>query len=151
MTDLDLQVGPAGDITVVDLWDDTVPAFDAPAIQVEPRRWWVFGPADPGEAGAAAPIGGGMVCVRIAGDWRALLMVSGIFDFEDPAFGPGDVAATVIHHVPVWVVPAADGSCAIYFRASLAAGLVELWRAAIARGLVAGVAAAHDRAGGNTP
>lgn len=140
-----LTIAPAGDIVAVDLWSDTAPDFGAVrAVRVEPRRWWLI---DAGETvaaivaavaddGAATAIGGGLIRATLAGPgWRALLMVAGVFDAEDPAFGPGAAAATIIHHVPVWIVPVADDCAEVFFAASYARGLVELWTAALARGL----------------
>ncbi len=148
-------------MVVLDLWSDAVPDLGiGRAVQVEPRRWWLFdrgpgaGPArDPGpqtgETGSSgardAPgpgasltaIGGGLMRATLTGPgWRALLMIAGVFDAEDPGFGPGDCAATVIHHVPVWIMPVATDCAEVYFAASYAAGLVDLWTAAIDRGVV---------------
>lgn len=89
-----------------------------------------------GDGGATVAIGGGLVRATLTGPgWRALLMLAAVFDAEDPGFGPGDSAATVIHHVPVWIVPLAADCAEVYFPASYARGLVDLWTAAIARGL----------------
>jgi heterotetrameric sarcosine oxidase gamma subunit len=140
-----LTVGPAVDVVAIDLWTDAVPDFgDLRAVRVEPRRWWLIdggdGAAEIAEAlldiGAATAIGGGLVRATLTGPgWRALLMVGGVFDAEDPGFGPGAVAATIIHHVPVWIAPLDDGTCHVFFAASYAGGLVDMWTAALARGL----------------
>jgi heterotetrameric sarcosine oxidase gamma subunit len=139
-----LSVAPAGDIVAVDLWGDAVPNFGgARAVRVEPRRWWLI---DAGNADAVAtalrddgtltPIGGGLLRATLTGPaWRGLLMVGGVFDAEVPSFGPGDCAATIIHHVPVWIAPVACDCAEVFFAASYTGGLVELWTAAIARGL----------------
>ncbi|MBC7495742.1 MAG: sarcosine oxidase subunit gamma [Sphingomonadaceae bacterium] len=145
MVDIALSIAPAGDIVAVDLWNDAVPDFESlHAVRVEPRRWWLIDAGDAADAiaelvhddGTVTPIGGGLLRATLTGNgWRALLMVGGVFDAEDPGFGPGDCAATVIHHVPVWIVPLDHDVCAVFFAVSYAGGLVELWTAAIARGL----------------
>jgi len=131
-----VRIVPAGDILALDLWD----AADAPdrtgtrAIRVEPRRWWLFDPTTDATTpfatrGALAPIGGGLMRADLTGPgWRALLSVSGLFDVDHPDFGPGSVAATVIHHVPVWIVVIADDACEVYCAASYAPALTDLWR-----------------------
>lgn len=153
-TDVALSVAAAGDVTVVDCWSDAPPDLaGGRAVRVEPRRWWLFAPspavggtvgqASPGSAArdaageyAAVAIGGGLLRATLTGPgWRALLMVAGVFDAEDPGFGVGDCAATVIHHVPVWIVPVASDRAEVYFAASYAAGLVAMWTAAIERGV----------------
>ena len=144
MAEVALTVAPAGDIVAVDLWTDTVPDFGAVrTVRVEPRRWWLIDGVDTdavGESlrddGALIPIGGGLMRATLTGPgWRALLMVSGVFDAEECGFGPGSVAATVIHHVPVWIAPVAADCAEVYFAASYTKGLVDLWTAAISRGL----------------
>ena len=123
---------PAGDILALDMWTEGAPPLGGiRALQVEPRRWWLFDAGarapDPGDDGALAPIGGGLVRATLTGDWRDTLMLAGWFDAESPRFGPGDVAATVIHHVPVWIAPVAADACEVYFPASYAASLAHLW------------------------
>lgn len=144
MSDVAFTVAPAGDIVVVDLWSDALPDFgDLHATLVEPRRWWLIDPGDTGALAAALakdgtlyPIGGGLIQATLTGPgWRALLMVSGVFDAEDPNFGPGDCAATVVHHVSVWIAPVDRETCKVFFAASFAEGLVDFWTAAISRGL----------------
>lgn len=141
MNEVHLTVAPAGDLMILDLWDDATPDLAGlRAIRVEPRRWWLI---DNGAAaserfgdGALIASGGGFVRATLTGPgWRALLMIAGVFDAEDPAFGPGDCAATLIHHVPVWIAPLAADRAEVYFAASYAAGLIDLWSAAIDRGV----------------
>ena len=142
MTDAALTVSfaPAGDVAAHDKWDGAAPALPG-KLRVEPRRWWLFGAAahdtdneeELGERGALAPIGGGLVRATLDGPgWRALLMIGGCFDAEDPAFAAGCVAATVIHHVPVWIAPAGPATCHVYCAASYASTLRELWDRAVA-------------------
>nr|WP_295660388.1 sarcosine oxidase subunit gamma [Polymorphobacter sp.] len=144
MADVALTFAPAGDVVAVDLWSNLAPDFGtARAVRVEPRRWWLIDAGDIAaiadamrDDGCLTAIGGGLVRATLTGPgWRALLMVAGVFDAEDPRFGPGDCAATVIHHVPVWIVPVAADCAEVYFAASYAGGLIELWSAAISRGL----------------
>lgn len=140
-----LTVAAAGDVVAIDLWSDAVPGFGALcAVRVEPRRWWLIDAGAAADAvaesvrddGTVTPIGGGLIRATLTGPgWRSLLMVGGVFDAEAPGFGAGGCAATVIDHVPVWIVPLDHDVCAVFFAASYAGGLVELWTAAMARGL----------------
>ncbi len=131
-----LSVAPAGEVAVLDRWPGAAPPdlSGLDAVPVEPDRWWLFGSVDP--AIGAEPIGGGLVRATLTGPgWRALLMIAGVFDAEDPGFVPGRCAATVIHHVPVWIVPRAADCAHVFFAASYADGLVRLWTAAVDRGV----------------
>ena len=146
MTDVALQVAPAGDVVVADLWTDAVPDFGGVrAVRVEPRRWWLIDAGDIAatiagqiaDSGTTIAIGGGLVRATLTGPgWRPLLMLAAVFDAEDPRFGPGNCAATILHHVPVWIVPVAADCAEVYFAASYARGLTDLWTAAIDRGIV---------------
>lgn len=134
VTVTDVTFAHAGDVLALDLWSGEPPLLDGVrALQVEPRRWWLFDARtralDPGDGGALAPIGGGLVRATLTGGWRDTLMLAGWFDAEDPRFGPGDVAATIIHHVPVWIAPVAGERCEVYFPASYAWALIQLWGA----------------------
>ena len=138
-----LTVAPAGDVIALDLWDASEPddaLDDIRHIRVEPRRWWLFDAADRadavgariGDAGALTAIGGGLMRATLAGPgWRALLTISGWFDSGDPGFAGGSVAATVIHHVPVWIAVTDEAECHVYMAASYAPTLTELWTRAI--------------------
>lgn len=106
------------------------------AIRVEPATWLLDGAnLDPariaqalGDDGALTAIGGGLVRVRIGGpDWRALLMADGLFDAEDPAFGPLCAAATLIAHVAVRLHVIDDQTCEAFVPASFATGLLSSW------------------------
>ncbi len=145
MTDRDVSVSmePAGEVIALDLWSGA----DAPdlcgkiaLLRVEPRRWWLLDAREAdltamiGARGAWAPIGGGLVRATLTGPgWRSLLMVAGLFDAEDPAFGTGAVAATVIHHVPVRIAVVGETSCDVYCAASYAPTLAGLWGSVIGR------------------
>lgn len=134
MIDATFRFEPAPEVLVIDLWDGELPAVSARVLQVEPRRWWLFGAAaEVAQAvagrGAIAPIGGGLMRAVIDGPgWRELLTISGLFDVESPTFTTGDVASTVIHHVPVRIVATGDRSCEVYCAASYAPTLRELWQ-----------------------
>lgn len=135
-----LAVAPAGDIIALDLWAGTLPDLGVRTLHVEPRRWWLFDAAGRDDIaaeiagnGAMAPIGGGLMRAVLTGPgWRGLLMISAVFDAENPGFRPGQVAATVIHHVPVWIAPIAADACEVYFAASHGEDLVALWTRRIA-------------------
>lgn len=84
------------------------------AVRIEPTVWWLVGPLPDLEAalaateaaladgGAAVDLSGGFARLEIAGpDWREVLMTGGVFDAEDPAFGPGSTAGTVLYHASV--------------------------------------------------
>lgn len=134
-----LIIAPAGDVIALDLWDASDPGdalADIRHIRVEPRRWWLFDAVDRadtvaariGDAGGLTAMGGGLMRATLAGlGWRALLTISGLFDSEHAGFGSGAVAATIIHHVPVLIAVTKDLECEVYFAASYAPALVELW------------------------
>lgn len=135
-----IAFAPASDLVALDLWDGSPPNFcEVRALQVEPLRWWLADAGDRieaiaatiGERGALTPFGGGMVCATLSGrGWRDLLSISSLFDTGDPAFGPGPVASTIIHHVPVRITVVSNDVCEVYFAASFAATLEDLWRTA---------------------
>ena len=83
------------------------------------------------ENGALTGIGGGVVRIRLAGaGWRALLMEAGVFDTEDPSFGPGCTAATLIDHVNVRLHVVAEDVCIAYVPASYSNALLHFWHEA---------------------
>lgn len=84
------------------------------AIRVEPSVWWLLGPLEDLDRqwasvesslagdGGASDMTGGLICISIRGpDWRERLMIGGVFDAEDPAFGPGCTAGTLLGHIGV--------------------------------------------------
>jgi heterotetrameric sarcosine oxidase gamma subunit len=84
------------------------------ALWWEPGTWLIRltaddGPALPGRVsaaldseGAATDVSGAFRRIALEGPaWRSLLMIGGVFDAESPDFGPGCVAGTVIHRIPV--------------------------------------------------
>lgn len=135
MIDAAVAFEPAGDVVALDLWAGELPATDLRTLRVEPRRWWLIGAGDRvpdlGNDGAATPIGAGLVRATLTGSgWRGLLMLAGCFDAENRDFGPSQLAATIIHHVPVWIAPTADDTCEVYLPASYANALARLWEPA---------------------
>lgn len=145
MIDASVTTAPAGDVIVLDLWGADGPPADTAirVLQVEPRRWWLIGAGDRvtdiaariADTGTLTPIGGGLVRATLAGpEWRTLLMISGCFDAEDRDFGIGRVAATVIHHIPVWIAVTGDTACEVYMASSYASALTDLWAGAIGPG-----------------
>ncbi|MFM7027852.1 MAG: hypothetical protein ACKOXK_04140 [Chakrabartia sp.] len=105
-------------------------------MRFEPNVWLVEGDVTAladilGKDGALTAIGGGIERIRLSGPaWRALLMEGGVFDAEDPAFGPGATAATVIDHVNVRLHVIADDICEAYVPASFSAALLHFWKEA---------------------
>ncbi len=131
-------MAPAGDVLALDIWDGSPPPppVGTRILQVEPRRWWLIDAAahaaalaeQIGDSGALTPIGGGLTRATLTGaGWRDLLTISGCFDVEDPRFAPGRIAATTIHHVPVWIAPTGAETCEVYLANSYAATLNDLW------------------------
>jgi heterotetrameric sarcosine oxidase gamma subunit len=116
------------------------------ALRVEPTVWWLTGPlagldatlcaveAALGEDGAAVDLSGGFARLEVDGPaWRELLMVGGVFDAEDPAFGPDSTAGTILHHVGVRYDVVHDRRVHILAPPSYAHDLLEHLRAAAAR------------------
>ena len=116
------------------------------AVRVEPTLWWLAGPLDGlaaglgaleaalGEAGAAVDLSGGVARLEVAGPgWRELLMFGGVFDAEDPAFGPGSTAGTVLYHASVRYDVIDDRRVHILVAPSYARDLLAHLRAAAAR------------------
>jgi heterotetrameric sarcosine oxidase gamma subunit len=87
-----------------------------------------------GDHGAVFDLTGGLACFRLTGPgWRELLTIGGVFDVEDPAFEPGCVAATILHHAPIWIDVIDPETCDVYCPPSYGVELAERWAAAIAR------------------
>ncbi len=135
--DVEITVMPAGQIIVLDLWDEGEPDLGgASAMKVEPQRWWLIEPGEKlaavkqalGDRGALTAIGGGLVRATMIGPgWRAQLMISGLFDAEDPTFKPSDCVATLIHHTPVWIHAISEDEAHVYLSASLLDDMKQLW------------------------
>ena len=132
-----ISIAPAGDVVVLDMWGEGTPTLDGVrAMQVEPRRWWLVDAGDKieaitealGDMGALTPIGGDLMRATLTGSgWRSQLMISGVFDAENPDFKPGDCAATIIGHVSVWIDVISDETAHVYFAASLRTAIDHLW------------------------
>lgn len=155
MTDVTISVLPAAPLHVFDIWSaptavaqrfEAAIGFALPSagrsagddalrlIRYEPTVWWVEGdpsalPAILADDGALTAIGGGTVRVRLAGSgWRSLLIESGVFDAENPRFGQGCSAATIIDHVNVRLHVIDFDTCDAYVPNSFSAGLLNFWR-----------------------
>jgi heterotetrameric sarcosine oxidase gamma subunit len=121
-------------------------AGDWRALRVEPTLWWLIGPladleaeliaveAALGEDGAAVDLSGGFARLEIDGPgWRELLMIGGVFDAEDAAFGAGSTAGTLLHHASVRYDVVDEGRVHIFVAPSHAQDLLHHLRAAAAR------------------
>ena len=135
--DVSISIVPAGDVVALDMWGDGDPLLHGVrAMQVEPRRWWLIDAGSKieaitaalGENGAITPIGGGLMRATFTGPgWRSQLMISGVFDAENPGFKPGDCEATIIGHVSVWIDVISDETAHVYFAASLRTAIDQVW------------------------
>ena len=122
---------------MLDMWGEGDPTLlGIRAMQVEPRRWWLVEAGDKtqaitealGDKGALTLISGGLMRATLTGPgWRSQLMISGVFDAENPDFKPGDCAATVIGHVSAWIDVISDETAHVYFAASLRGDMEQLW------------------------
>lgn len=148
---------------LVDIWDDRAgveqrlaAVLPAPCrsrtegldrlIWWEPSRWLIRTPLAGRSArhveltaavrrdGAVTEVSGGLYRLRVKGSaWRALLMIGGVFDAESPAFAPGSVAGTLIHHLAVRLDVIDEETLDVYIPPSYAAELLRHWDRAIAR------------------
>jgi heterotetrameric sarcosine oxidase gamma subunit len=157
VTEVNVTILPAAPLHAFEIWGNPAAVakrfaaaigFDLPVtgrsagtddlrlIRYEPTVWLVEGdagalPAIIGDDGAVTAIGGGIVRVQLSGNgWRALLMESGVFDAENPAFAPGCSAATIIDHVAVRLHVISEDTCDAYVPLSFSAGLVHFWKVA---------------------
>ena len=116
-------------------------------IRVEPTVWWLSGPLDGladrlerlevalGDDGAATDLSGGFVVLSLAGaGWRERLMFGGVFDAEDPGFGPGSTAGTLLHHVAVRYDVRGEEKVDVHLAPSYADDLLHHLRGPAARG-----------------
>ena len=87
-----------------------------------------------GSDGTLVEVGGALAGRSITGPgWREFLMIGGVFDFEDPGFGPGSVARTVMHHSALLIDVIAADCVHAYVPASHAEDFFGFWDAEIAR------------------
>ena len=81
-----------------------------------------------GAAGAITDLSGAFSRFRLSGpSWRELLMIGGVFDAEAPAFGPGRVVGTILHHIAVRLDVLEDDTVEAYVPPSYAASLHGHW------------------------
>jgi heterotetrameric sarcosine oxidase gamma subunit len=105
-----------------------------PVIWAEPRAFLASGDAaglatSLAAVAAVSDVSGAWRRIDLAGPgWRERLMIDGLFDAENPAFGTGCVAATVLHHAPVMLCPTADDAVSVYVAPSFAADLLAAFR-----------------------
>ncbi len=143
----ELRISPAATLFALDLWDDVPTLGDmalpgpgraatgamGTVLRVGRRRWWLDGAggdiaAEIGDRGAMTPIGGGWTRVRLIGDWRDLVMRSGMFDAESPAFGMGQVAVTPLCHAPCVIHVWTDDTAEVLVAASFSRHCLAHWR-----------------------
>lgn len=87
-----------------------------------------------GSDGSLVEVGAALVGRCITGNgWRELLMIGGVFDAENPGFGAGAVARTVMHHSPLLIDVIAVDRVHAYVPASYADEFFGFWDAEIAR------------------
>ncbi len=104
----------------------------APLEALDMARLWLEGLC--GQDGAVIDITGGLSRFRIQGaSWRELLTVNAVFDVEDPGFGPGRVAATILNHAAIWIDVIAADQADVYCLPSYAEDLAQGWAQAIRR------------------
>jgi heterotetrameric sarcosine oxidase gamma subunit len=83
------------------------------------------------DAGTIVEVSAALVGRRLSGPgWRELLMIGGVFDAEAPAFAPGSVARTVMHHSAVLLDVVSADQCDAYVPASYSAEFFAFWDAA---------------------
>ncbi len=145
----DMVVTPAETLLSLDLWDARDAylgdiALPAPGralstaggmiLRVGPKRWWLDGAFVAADVtavlagrGVVTPNAGGWRRVRLTRDWRDLIMQSGLFDAETPAFGPGSVAMTALCHAPCVLHVVAENTCEVFVPASYAGHVLAHW------------------------
>jgi heterotetrameric sarcosine oxidase gamma subunit len=105
-------------------------------IRYEPTVWLVEGdvsalPSILDTDGALTAIGGGVTRVLLSGTgWRRLLMESGVFDAESPAFAVSCSASTIIDHVNIRLHVQSEESCLAYVPLSYTQGILHFWQEA---------------------
>jgi len=115
------------------------------ALWWEPQTWLMRAPSDAsalagrlseaseGE-GTVTDVSGAFRRIIVHGpEWRSLLMIGGVFDAESPAFGPGCVVGTVIHHMPVRLDVLSPTTVEAYAPPSYVEDLLHHWRASATR------------------
>lgn len=140
MIDTTVFIAPAADLVALDLWAGDPPDLAITrAFRVEPSHWWLVDAGEGlaaiatalGDRGALTAFGGGFVRATITGPgWRELLSVSSLIDTDEAAMPLGSFTSTVIHHVPVRIAVAGTDRCELFFAASYASTLSQLWQGA---------------------
>jgi len=143
-----VELLPPGALIAVEIWAgaDFGPVEGARVIRVEPTVWWLSAPLNQavtlltrleyelGDGGAVTDVSGAFSRLRLAGPrWRAALMIGGVFDAENPAFGPGASAGTLLRHAAVRYDVVAEDAVEIYVAPSYVADLLHHLAAAAAR------------------
>ncbi len=157
MTEVTITVLPSAPLHAMEIWSapaevaqrfEAATGFALPAmgrsagnekqqlIRYEPTVWLVEGNVDDllvilSDDGALTAIGGGVVRIRLSGaGWRTLLMEGGVFDAENPQFGPDCSASTIIDHVNVRLHVVNEDSCDAYVPLSFSRAILHFWREA---------------------
>jgi heterotetrameric sarcosine oxidase gamma subunit len=112
----------------------------------EPQTWLLRAPGEArqgllaqlqallGGDGAAADLSGAFQRIRLAGPKvRDLLMIGAVFDAKSPAFAPGCIAGTVLHHLPVRLDVVANDVIDAFTPPSYSDALLHHWRLGVAR------------------
>jgi len=112
-----------------------------PVLWAEPTVMLVSGEAAEletalGAHAAVSDVSGAWRRIDLTGRaWREVLMVDGVFDAESASFGPGALAATVLHHAPVMIHAQSETEASVYVAPSFAQDLKSaLLKAAARRG-----------------
>ncbi len=81
-----------------------------------------------GKDGSATDMSGALRRLRISGPgWRTLLTIGGVFDAENPGFGPGSMAGTIVAHSPVRYDVISEDCVDAYTPPSYASDLFGFW------------------------
>jgi len=108
----------------------------------EPGVWLLTGPglSESGlqtivaECGAVAEVTSGFARIVLQGEaWRSLLTVGAFLDVENPDFGPGRTAATLIHHTPVLLDVQDDLTVVAHVPRSYGHEMLHFWQDAARR------------------
>jgi heterotetrameric sarcosine oxidase gamma subunit len=139
---------PPNALIAVEIWfgAELGPVEGDRTIRVEPTVWWLSAPLsgaaalirrledEVGERGAVTDISGAFSRLRLSGPrWRAALMIGGVFDAEDPRFGSGATAGTILNHAAVRYDVISEDAVEIYVPPSHVADLVHHLRGAADR------------------
>jgi sarcosine oxidase subunit gamma len=110
-----------------------------PVLWAEPTVMLVSGDAAAleealGAHAAVSDVSGAWRRIDVTGPiWREVLMVDGVFDAESERFGPGALAATMLHHAPVMIHAQSETEASVYVAPSFAQDLKSAFLKAAAR------------------